>query len=45
MPTKPALHLLGPKPTLEDLIKLAKALTGRDPTAEEIATAKKIYGL
>jgi hypothetical protein len=29
-------------PTLDDLIKLARALTGREPTAEEIERARQI---
>jgi hypothetical protein len=39
------LHLTGPRvggPTLDDLIKLAMALTGRPPTAEEIERARRL---
>ena len=38
----PTLHLTGPRigpPTLDDLIALAKQLTGRDPTPREIERA------
>ena len=44
-PQKPQLILTGSEnsaPTLDDLIKLTKALTGRDPTPEEIADAQAI---
>ena len=39
------LHLAGTNdgaPTLDDLIIMAKSLTGRDPTPEEIAEAKEL---
>jgi hypothetical protein len=45
MATKPTLYLTGPKdgpPTLDDLIALSKALSGREPTAEEIENARRI---
>ena len=32
-------------PSLEDLIAVSKKLTGRDPTPEELAGAKKALGL
>jgi hypothetical protein len=41
----PILHLIGPRvgpPTLDDLIALAKALTGRDPTPEEIEQPRRL---
>lgn len=42
---RPTLHLAGPDagpPTLEDILALAKALTGREPTSEEIEQARVI---
>ena len=44
MRPKPILHLTGPRvgpPSLDDLIKLATALTGRQPTEAEIARAQQ----
>jgi hypothetical protein len=44
MDVTPTLHLTGPRtggPTLDDLIALAVALTGRAPTAEEIEHARQ----
>ena len=44
-PKKPQLTIVGSEndtPTLDDLITLTKALTGRDPTPEEIADAQAI---
>ena len=44
-PKKPILHLTGPRtglPTLDDLIALARALSGRDPTQAEIEAARMI---
>ena len=41
---KPALYLAGSEhgtPTLEDLVALARALTGREPTPEEIESSRK----
>ena len=39
--TKPTLHLAPPgMPTLKTLIAMCKAITGRDPTPEEIAAAQ-----
>jgi hypothetical protein len=43
--TKPTLHVAGSvngPPTLDDLIAMVRKLTGREPTAEEIAPARKI---
>ncbi|MEQ1760402.1 MAG: hypothetical protein ABL986_18980 [Vicinamibacterales bacterium] len=43
-PTKAILHLVPApdgKPSMEDLIRLMVALTGRAPTADEIAEAQK----
>jgi putative acetyltransferase len=43
---KPHLYLVGQKhgpPTLEDLIALTKALSGRDPTPDEVEKAREIY--
>ena len=40
------LNLTGPReglPTVDDLVKLLKALTGREPTQEEIDRATKRY--
>jgi predicted ester cyclase len=47
-PTKErvSLYLVGSEkglPTLDELIALARKLTGRDPTPEEIEAARKIY--
>ncbi|MEQ1760404.1 MAG: hypothetical protein ABL986_18990 [Vicinamibacterales bacterium] len=42
-PTKPVLYLVPTpdgRPAIEDLVRLAIALTGRRPTAEEIARAR-----
>lgn len=42
---RPTLNLTGPQvgpPTIDDLIALAKRLTGRDPTPSEIDKAKQI---
>jgi len=47
MSKQPQLHMTGSKddkPTLDDLIALSKALTGREPTPEELADARKILG-
>ena len=44
-PQTPQLILSGSHhsaPTLQDLIELTKALTGRDPTPDEIADAQAI---
>ena len=35
---KPSLHLV--KPTLQQLVALSRALTGREPTSEELEKAK-----
>ena len=43
---KPHLYLVGQKhgpPTFEDLIALTKALSGRDPTPDEVEKAREIY--
>ena len=38
---KPTLHLAPPgMPTLDALIAMSRALTGRDPTPEELALVK-----
>ena len=38
---KPTLHLAPPgMPTLDALIAMSRALTGRDPTPEELAIVK-----
>jgi len=38
---KPTLHLAPPgMPALDALIAMSRALTGRDPTPEELATVK-----
>ena len=40
--TKPAMVLLnGQKMTFEDIVKLTKKITGRQPTPEELADARK----
>jgi hypothetical protein len=42
---KPTLYLAGHEdgpPTLDQLIAMAKQLTGRDPTPQEIAEARQI---
>jgi len=44
---KVALHLTGPSvgsPTLDDLIKLYRSLTGSDPTPEDLAEAQQLLG-
>ena len=43
---KPDVYLVGQKhgpPTLEDLIALTKALSGRDPTPDEVEKARQVY--
>ena len=45
MPTKLDYLIAGSGsglPTLDDLIAMSKALTGRDPTPEELAEAKSL---
>jgi hypothetical protein len=42
---KLTLHLAGSEnglPTLDDLVAMAKALTGRDPTPEEIEVSRAL---
>lgn len=42
--TRPTLHLVGQPdgpPSFEDILKLSEALTGRPPTPEEIAEARR----
>lgn len=42
---KPELHLAGPKEglvTIDDLAKLYRQLTGREPTEEDLKEAEKI---
>ena len=42
-PEQPALHLLdaGDEMTFEDIVALFRALTGRDPTPQELEDLKK----
>lgn len=41
---KPELHLAGPRPSFDDMMKLYKKLTGREPTAQEMQEARKVWG-
>lgn len=46
MAQKPHLYLTGPQdggPTFDDMMALFRMLTGREPTPEQVAEAKKEY--